>query len=112
MSIKELQKKYSSGETTATEVTANFIKRIHDTRYLNIFPEIFETSAMALAAKADEKIKNGTAGKLAGVVIALKDNICYKNHKVGASSKILEGFTSLYSSTVVERLLAGLPQLV
>jgi aspartyl-tRNA(Asn)/glutamyl-tRNA(Gln) amidotransferase subunit A len=106
MSIKELQKKYSSGETTATEVTANFIRRIHDTRYLNIFPEIFETSAMQLAAKADEKIKNGKAGKLAGVVIALKDNICYQNHKVGASSKILEGFTSLYSSTVVERLLA------
>ena len=53
MSIKELQKKYSSGETTATEVTANFIRRIHDTRYLNIFPEIFETSAMQLAAKAD-----------------------------------------------------------
>jgi aspartyl-tRNA(Asn)/glutamyl-tRNA(Gln) amidotransferase subunit A len=40
------------------------------------------------------------------MVIGLKDNICYKGHKVSASSKILEGFTSLYNSTVVDRLLA------
>jgi hypothetical protein len=40
------------------------------------------------------------------MVIGLKDNICYKDHKVSASSKILEGFTSVYSSTVVERLIA------
>ena len=40
------------------------------------------------------------------MVIAIKDNICYKGHKVSASSKILENFISVYSSTVVERLLA------
>jgi len=40
------------------------------------------------------------------MVVALKDNICYKDHKVSASSKILEGFESLFSATVVERLLA------
>ena len=47
----------------------------------------------------------GTAGKLAGMVVALKDNICFKGHRVTAASKILEGFESLYSATVVERLL-------
>ena len=40
------------------------------------------------------------------MVIAIKDNICYKGHKVTASSKILKNFTSVYSSTIVERLLA------
>lgn len=45
-------------------------------------------------------------GKLAGMVIAIKDNICYKGHKLSSSSKILEGFESLFSATVVERLLA------
>lgn len=54
----------------------------------------------------DEKIKSKTSGKLAGMVIALKDNLCYKDHKLSASSKILQGFESLYSATVVERLLA------
>ena len=40
------------------------------------------------------------------MVIGIKDNICYKNHKVGAASKMLDGFESLYNATVVERLLA------
>ena len=40
------------------------------------------------------------------MVIAIKDNICYKDHEVSASSKILKGFRSLYSATAVEKLLA------
>src|SRR5690606_28170702 len=73
---------------------------------LNIFLETFEESALKKAKEVDEKIANKQAGKLAGMVISIKDNICYKGHKVSASSKILEGFESLYSATVVEKLLA------
>jgi aspartyl-tRNA(Asn)/glutamyl-tRNA(Gln) amidotransferase subunit A len=40
------------------------------------------------------------------MVISIKDMICYKDHPVSASSKILKGFKSIYSSTVVERILA------
>jgi aspartyl-tRNA(Asn)/glutamyl-tRNA(Gln) amidotransferase subunit A len=47
------------------------------------------------AASIQEKIEQKAAGRLAGMVIGIKDNICYKNHKVSASSKILEGFESL-----------------
>ena len=39
------------------------------------------------------------------MVIAIKDNICYKGHKISASSKILEDFESIYSATVIEKLL-------
>ena len=54
----------------------------------------------------DKKRETGEAlKKLHGVVIAIKDVICYKNHTVTASSKILEGFTSLYTATAVQRLL-------
>lgn len=45
-------------------------------------------------------------GKLFGVVIGIKDVICYKGHKVTAASAILKDFTSLYSATAVERLLS------
>jgi aspartyl-tRNA(Asn)/glutamyl-tRNA(Gln) amidotransferase subunit A len=83
-----------------------FLARISKQKHLNVFLETFAESALEQAAKVDVKIKAGTAGKLAGMVIAIKDNICYKNHQVSASSKILEGFTSLYNATVVERLLA------
>ncbi len=40
------------------------------------------------------------------MVLAIKDNICYRDHEVGAASKILEGFISPYHATIVERLLA------
>ncbi len=47
-----------------------------------------------------------SCGKLHGVVIALKDVICYKDHKVTAASGMLKNFTSIYNSTAVEKLLA------
>ncbi len=54
----------------------------------------------------DEKRKSGAAtGKLHGVVVAIKDVICYKGHKVTAASKILEGFESVYNATAVQKLL-------
>lgn len=104
--IKNLQTDLRSGKVTCVAVLNDVLKSISEKKHLNIFLEVFGSSALEQAKKVDEKIKNKTAGKLAGVIVALKDNICYKGHKVSASSKILEGFESLYSSTVVERLLA------
>ena len=104
--IKNLQADLSSGKTTCAALVEEAISLIAQKKHLNAFLEVFDVSARELAKKTDEKIKAGTAGKLAGVIIGLKDNICYKGHKVSASSKILEGFESLYSATVVERLLA------
>ena len=52
-----------------------------------------------------ERAGNPT-GKLHGVVIGIKRFICYKDHKLSASSNILKGFISIYSATAVERLLA------
>lgn len=104
--IKNLGADLLAGKTTCVQLVEESIKAIEDKKHLNAFLEVFSTSALAQAKLVDEKIKSKTAGKLAGVVIGLKDNICYKGHKVSCSSKILEGFESLYSSTVVERLLA------
>ncbi len=74
---------------------------------LNAYLELFHDSARDHAARVDARIKAGEAGPLAGMVLSIKDNICYMGHKVSASSRILEGFTSIYSATVVERLLAA-----
>jgi aspartyl-tRNA(Asn)/glutamyl-tRNA(Gln) amidotransferase subunit A len=104
--IKTLQADLKTGKTNCTSLVEEAISLISQKKQLNAFLEVFEDSAKELAKKTDEKIKAGTAGKLAGVIVGLKDNICYKGHKVSASSKILEGFESLYSATVVEKLLA------
>ena len=72
----------------------------------NAFIESFDSEALEQAEIIQEKIQNGSAGKLAGLVIGIKDNICYKNHKATAASKILNDFESLFDATVTERLLA------
>ena len=105
-SISQIRKNLVSGTTTCQKVVQDFINRIEEKKKINAFLEVFHESALNKAKEIDEKIKNSLpVGKLAGAVIAIKDNICYKDHKVSASSKILGTFSSLYNSTVVERLL-------
>jgi len=105
-SLTEIKKDISSGKTSCHILVFDYLQRIEKNKHLNAFLEVWGDEAKQRATAIDEKIKLGKAGRLAGMVIAIKDNICYKDHKVSASSKILEEFTSLYSSTVVERLLA------
>jgi aspartyl-tRNA(Asn)/glutamyl-tRNA(Gln) amidotransferase subunit A len=104
--IASLHADLKQGKTNCVQLVTDVLALAIQKKQLNIFLETFNDSALLQAKTVDEKIKAGTAGKLAGVIVALKDNICVKGQKVSASSKILEGFTSLYSSTVVERLLA------
>jgi aspartyl-tRNA(Asn)/glutamyl-tRNA(Gln) amidotransferase subunit A len=105
-SISNIRTDLKNGQTSCLSLVNQYLGNIETTKHLNAFIEVFTQEAIDSAKLVDEKIKQGKAGKLAGVVIGIKDNICYKNHKLSASSKILEGFTSLYSATVVERLLA------
>ena len=104
--INQLKADIKAGKINCRALVEQAVSEITKKKRLNAFLEVFEKSALEQAKLIDEKIKAGTAGKLAGVIIGLKDNICYKGHKVSASSKILEGFESLFSATVVEKLLA------
>ena len=91
---------------STAKAVQEFLSKIERTKDLNIFLEVWGDEALERAKKIDLKISEGKAGRLAGMVIALKDNICYRGHKVSAASKILEGFESQFSATAVERLLA------
>ena len=84
---------HSTGKS-CLDTVKDCIKRIHQKKDLNIFLEVFERESLLSAEKIDQKIKQKSAGKLAGCIIAIKDNICYKDHITTASSKILEGFQS------------------
>lgn len=105
-SFEQIRAEISAGTLTCVELVRYYLSNINEKQHLNAFLEVWGDEALQRAEEIDAKLQNGTAGKLAGMVIAIKDNICYKGHKVSASSKILEGFTSMYSSTVVERMLA------
>lgn len=104
-SFSEVKKALAAGKTVV-DVVNDYLKVIDSNSHLNAFLEVFTETALQQAQVVDQKRAEGKAGKLAGMVIAIKDNICYAGHKVSASSKILEGFESLFTSTVVERLLA------
>lgn len=102
--FSEVKQALSSG-VSVTEILESYLQTIAANSDLNAFLEVFEETARAQAQQVDEKIKAGTAGRLAGMVLGIKDNICYKGHQVSASSKILEGFESLFTATALQRLL-------
>ena len=106
-SLKKLQQDLYDKKITATALTQHYISAIQEKKNLNAFIEVFEETALSAAKEIDIKLAaNQPLGKLFGLVIAIKDNIVYKNHKVSAASKILENYVSPYSATVIEKLLA------
>ncbi len=107
LTIRQVQAELREGKASCESLVVGYLTEIEATKHLNAFLEVYTDGALEQARLLDKKLKNGEpTGKLFGVVVAIKDNICYKGHKVSAGSKILEGFTSLFDSTVVERLLA------
>jgi aspartyl-tRNA(Asn)/glutamyl-tRNA(Gln) amidotransferase subunit A len=94
------------GTTTVRKTVEAFLARISETKDLNAFLAVYADEALERADAIDKKLASGNAGRLAGVVVGIKDNICYEGHGVQGSSKILDGFESLYSATAVEKLLA------
>ena len=104
--LKTIQKDLKEGKLSLPALVSHYLDVIKKGQDLNIFLEVWEEEALAKAKEIQEKLNAGTAGRLAGAVIGVKDNICLKGHKVSASSKILGGFESIYTATSLERLLA------
>lgn len=106
-SIEHYHAQLQQENCTCELAVQQYLRRIKNKIHLNAFIEVFEKEALEKAQQLDQKRKSGEPiKKLHGVIIALKDVICYQGHKVSASSNILKNFTSVYSSTAVERLLA------
>jgi aspartyl-tRNA(Asn)/glutamyl-tRNA(Gln) amidotransferase subunit A len=105
-SIEAYQQQLNTGTITCIEAVSFYLEEINKRKNLNAFIEVFAEEALQQASALDTKRKNGKAvGKLHGVVVGIKDVICYKEHGVSASSNILKGFKSIYSATAIEKLL-------
>ena len=104
-SLNEIQKDLKLNQITCLKLVKAYLSNVVKHKDLNAFIETYDAEAKERAIIIDNKIKNNKAGKLAGLVIGIKDNICYKNHSSTAASKILQGYKSPYSATVVERLI-------
>ena len=104
--IATTQAALASGETTTQQLVEGYLAAIKDQRYLNVYVEVFAGEALDRARAQDERREaGGKLGRLAGVVISIKDVICYAGHGVSAGSAMLEDFTSPYTATALQRLL-------
>ncbi len=104
-SFKQISAELKSGSTSCVNIVNYYLQNIKNKAHLNAFLEVFESDALKQAEEIDIKLKKGTAGMLAGMVVGIKDVLCYKDHRVQASSKILEGFHSQFTGTAVQRLI-------
>lgn len=94
------------GQTSAQETVSSLFKRIHETNpNINAYITLIEDQAKETAKKIDQKrIKGEKLGALAGIPVAIKDNICVKGIPTTCGSKILSNFVPPYDATVVKKL--------
>ncbi len=106
LTAAELGKKIQEREVTAVEAARDALARIRERdRDLNCFITVDEEAVIRRAEQVQKEIERGElTGPLAGVPVAVKDNICTKGLRTTCASKILYNFVPPYSAEAVERL--------
>jgi aspartyl-tRNA(Asn)/glutamyl-tRNA(Gln) amidotransferase subunit A len=102
---RNFRKRLLGGEVTCKESVEAYLSKAKANSKLNAFLQLFDES-VEVAEKIDSKIKAGKVGKLAGLILGIKDIIAVKGKRLTCGSKILESFISPYDATVIQRLTA------
>ncbi|MGB8907497.1 MAG: Asp-tRNA(Asn)/Glu-tRNA(Gln) amidotransferase subunit GatA [Candidatus Cybelea sp.] len=105
-SAAEIARAVRSGEVSALEVTDATLEHVGAVEeicgsYLTVLADL----ARAQAARVDERVRMGEAPPLAGVPLAVKDNMCLDGTRTTCGSKILEQWVAPYTATAVARML-------
>jgi len=108
-SALEIASQVRSGLRSATDVVHRCLDRIKaQNGQINAFTEVWEQTALQQAQGIDEKMASGrTLGPLAGVPIAIKDNLCVAGKICGCASHMLSNYRPTYQATVIDRLIAA-----
>lgn len=104
-SFRDIRNDLLNGTISCREIVKQHLANIREQAHLNVFLSVFDEEALRRADEVDKKISEKKAGKLAGLVVGIKDVLAYQDHPLQASSKILDGFISQYTATAVQRLL-------
>ena len=108
LTLKEMVSKIKNRELSSEEVVSSYLTNILEKEpEVNAFLTIMADEALAKAKEIDRKIADGEKlGALAGIPIAVKDNICTEGVSTTCASKMLEDFIPPYDATVIKKLLA------
>jgi aspartyl-tRNA(Asn)/glutamyl-tRNA(Gln) amidotransferase subunit A len=104
-SFREIRNDLENGSLSCRALVKQHLSNIREKAHLNVFLTVYEEEALVRASLVDEKIQLKKAGKLAGLVVGIKDVLAFRDHPLQASSKILDGFTAQFTATAVQRLL-------
>jgi aspartyl-tRNA(Asn)/glutamyl-tRNA(Gln) amidotransferase subunit A len=104
-SLSDIQRDLATGSITCRQLVEHYLQRIDDHRHLNAFVAVYADEARQRADEVDAKLKDGKAGRLAGMVLGIKDVLCFNQHGVQAGSRILDGFVSQFTATAVQRVI-------
>ncbi|MHC4221245.1 MAG: amidase family protein, partial [Planctomycetota bacterium] len=109
LTAKQLRDKIAAGKTKSVDATkAVFAQIERNDSKIGAYISTFKDQALEKAKQIDEKIAaKEKVGALAGVPIAIKDNMCTTFGNTTCASKILENFQAPYNATVVEKLIAA-----
>ncbi len=104
-SLREITDLIRKGNLSCKQLVTHYLSNIKAKSHLNVFLDVYETEALRRAEEIDRKFAAGTQGKLAGMVVGIKDVISYQDHGLQAGSRILDNFVAQFSATAVDRLL-------
>ena len=104
LSAVEARAALDAGEVSAPELTGAYLAAIEETGALNNYVAVTADKAMDMAEASQARIKAGEAGLIEGIPVGVKDLFCTAGVASTACSKILEGFTPTYESTVTANL--------
>ncbi|MEC7155413.1 MAG: Asp-tRNA(Asn)/Glu-tRNA(Gln) amidotransferase subunit GatA [Pseudomonadota bacterium] len=104
LSAVEARAALDAGEVSAPELTGAYLAAIEETGALNNYVAVTADKAMEMAEASQARIKAGEAGLIEGIPVGVKDLFCTAGVASTACSKILEGFTPTYESTVTANL--------
>ncbi|MEQ9426482.1 MAG: Asp-tRNA(Asn)/Glu-tRNA(Gln) amidotransferase subunit GatA [Cyclobacteriaceae bacterium] len=104
-SLSQVQFDLTSDKISLPNLVRYYLNQIEEKENLNAFLSVYADEALAEAERIQAKISTKSAGRLAGMVIGIKDVLCYKDHPLQCASKILDGFESQFTATAVQKLL-------
>lgn len=103
--LAEIQTDLRGQVLTCVQLVDYYLDQISSQAQLNAFVDVYTEEARKEAIRVDEKIQRGTAGRLAGLIVGLKDVLSHKGHALQAGSQILKSYQAPYTATAVQRLL-------